>query len=83
MQIKLLELEGGAVSLEFEAEDLTGLTTAIRERFGVIRTIEKAPLYDIIEFGGEKFIYYHEWDPCLISQSVAGAKMLREIKIEG
>jgi hypothetical protein len=82
MEIKLLELEGGAVSLEFDEADQTSLSTAIRERFGVIRIIEKAPLYDVIEFGGERFTYYHQWDPCLISQSLAGAKMLREIKID-
>jgi hypothetical protein len=83
MKMNLLELEGGSVSLEFDATDLTGLKLAIQERFGVIRTLEEAPTFSEIEFGGERFTYYHEWDPCLISRSIAGAKMLRLIQAEG
>ena len=29
--------------------------------------------------GGERFLYYHEWDPCLLSTSAAGARLLRRL----
>ena len=79
MTIRLLKLKDGDMSLEFDEGDMDVLVTAIHERFGGIRTVRKLAVHDLVEFGGEQFIYYHEWDPCLISQSPKGVEMLREI----
>ena len=79
MVISLLELDGGGIALEFEEVDFDALRAAITSRFGVIRMLEQAALYSDVEFGGERFLYYHEWTPCLISRSETGKNMLRQI----
>ena len=79
MKVGLLELDSGAVSLEFDEADIGELRMVIQDRFGEIRNVETGPLNTVIEFGGERFIYYHERDPCLISQSTVGATMLRDL----
>jgi hypothetical protein len=80
--LTLLELDSGNVSLEFDEAELDALKAAIADRFGGIRTIRKTALHDVVQFGGEEFTYYHEWDPCLISQSAEGARMLRTVQTE-
>jgi hypothetical protein len=82
MAISLLELKDGGVSLEFAEEDVDDLVKAIQERFGEIQTVKKLAAHDLVEFGAEQFIYYYEWDPCLISQSPRGAEMLQEILLQ-
>ena len=79
MAVFLRELPSGGVSLEFDEADFQEITAAIRRQFGEIRILEESALYGDIEFGGEHFVYYHEWDPCLLSQSEKGKSMLRLI----
>lgn len=79
MAVSLLEMAGGGVSLEFDDADLAKVIAAIDAQFGAIRTLEEAALHSDVEFGGERFLYYHEWSPCLISRSDKGMAMLRQI----
>ena len=46
---------------------------------GPLATLERAALYDVVEVAGERLLYYREWDPCLISTSPDGARLLRRI----
>ncbi len=55
------------------------MAEAIRGRLGPLVTLERAALYDVVEVAGERLLYYHEWDPCLISTSPEGARLLRRI----
>jgi hypothetical protein len=81
MPVSLLELSDGGVSLELGAGDLDKVAEAICGRLGLgpLVTLERAALYDVVEVAGEQLLYYHEWDPCLISTSPAGARLLRRI----
>lgn len=80
MTIALLELPSGVVSLEFAEDDAARLNEAVARHFGTPRTLERSALYDVVEFGGERFLLYHEWDPCLISTSDGGAGKLRLLR---
>lgn len=79
MPVCLLELSDGGVSLELGAGALDKVAEAICARFGPLVTLERAALYDVVEVAGERLLYYHEWDPCLISTSPEGARLLRRI----
>jgi hypothetical protein len=71
MAVSLLEADGKVTSLEFDDGDENEVSAAIINRFGEIRTLEKTPTYNAIEFGGEYFVHYHEWTPCLIPEGPA------------
>ena len=76
--MKLIELDTGNVSLEYSAKEAAAVKRRLR-RAGVV-SIAKAATYDVVSVGGMSFIAMNEWDePCLISQSSAGAALLREI----
>jgi hypothetical protein len=78
--ISLIELSDGGVSLELADCDPERLAAeAIAAQLGPLATLERAALYDVVELGGERFLYYHEWDPCLISTSPKGARLLRRL----
>lgn len=79
MAVSLLEVDGEVRSLEFDEADLKEISEAIIDRFGEIRIYEKTPTYSEIAFGGERFIHYYEWTPCLLSQTGRGKAMLRLI----
>jgi hypothetical protein len=79
MTISLLDLPSGVVSLEFDAADAARLGAALAAHLGPVHVLEQSALYDLVEFGSERFLYYHEWDPCLISTSAAGAIALRRL----
>ncbi|MCS3449379.1 MULTISPECIES: hypothetical protein [Bradyrhizobium] len=79
MSVSLLEMGQGSVSLEFDDADVIEVRATIAGQYGAIRVIESAATYDEVEFGGERFLHYHEWTPCLISQSDKGREMLRLI----
>jgi hypothetical protein len=80
--ISLLELPSGNVSLEFDAADAGRLSAALAAA-GPVRVLERSALHDLVEFEGERFLYYREWDPCLISTSPAGASVLRRLAAAG
>jgi len=79
MAVSLLELSGGGVSLEFDEPDLAKIRAAIATQFGEILVLANGPLLSEVEFGGERFVYYQEWTPCLLSRSEKGASILRLI----
>lgn len=79
MAVSLLEAAGKVTSLEFDDADVKEVTAAIIDRFGEIRTLEKTPTYNEIEFGGECFVHYHEWTPCLLPKTERGKAMLKLI----
>lgn len=77
MAVSLLETDGKVTSLEFDDADVKEVSTAIINRFGEIRTLEKTLTYNAIEFGGECFVHYHEWTPCLLPKTERGKAMLK------
>ncbi len=80
MTISLLNLDSGSASLEFDDADWPAVKAAIISQFGEILPQELgAYAYINVEFGGEGFIYYDEFDPCLIAPTKKGADMLRLI----
>ncbi|SMR81683.1 hypothetical protein SAMN04488030_2135 [Aliiroseovarius halocynthiae] len=78
MAFRLLTLSNGHLSLEFEDADVATVSKGIKDYFGRPK-VQKSILYDLLEFGGGEFIYYHEWDPCLIAQSETGNEVLRAL----
>ncbi len=76
--MKLIELDAGNVSLEYRRED----AGVVRRRLGEAGRLRvtKAATHDVISVAGMKFIAMNDWnEPCLISQSIAGAALLRSI----
>ncbi|MCM8729428.1 hypothetical protein ACFO8O_00405 [Hephaestia sp. GCM10023244] len=76
--MKLIELDAGNVSLEYRPED----AAVVRRRLGEAGRLRvtKAATHDVISVAGMRFIAMNDWDePCLISQSTAGAALLRSI----
>ena len=76
--IKLLEMEAGVLSFEFEEEDIDAVKAAILELFEDASS-EPHILYSEIQFGGEAFTFYNEWGPCLIASTQAGGNILRAL----
>jgi hypothetical protein len=68
MAFKLITLTNGRVSLDFDQSDLPIVVEAITALYGA-PAMRKQVLCELWEFGGGEFIYYNEWDPCLIAQS--------------
>jgi hypothetical protein len=78
--ISLIELPDGEVSLELGDCGPERLAAeAIAAQLGPLATLERAALYDVVVLGGERLLYYHEWDPCLLSTSPQGARLLRRL----
>src|SRR3546814_2554213 len=76
--MKLIELDAGNVSLEYRPEDEAVVKRRLGEA-GRLR-VTKAATHDVISVAGMRFIAMNDWDePCLISQSIAGAALLRSI----
>ena len=79
MAISIQHLSGGGASLEFSTADLAAVRTAIAHRYGRMRRRWFVVAAEVT-FGGERFAFQNEWnDPCLISHSERGVKMLELI----
>ena len=80
MPVSLIELAGGGVSLELGAGDFDSVVQVL-PRLGLAPpvTLERSALYDVVEVAGERLLYCHEWDPCLLSTSAARASLLRRV----
>ncbi|WP_206539698.1 hypothetical protein [Leisingera sp. ANG-S5] len=76
---KILELSSGRLSLEFSASDLTAVREAIESIYGVPE-ITAYPACASVKFAGCMFVFQNEWnDPCLISQSEEGNRILKDL----
>ena len=79
MAARLLQLDLGIVSLEFDRTDMPDVRKAIQTLF------EDASesvfvLESEVEFGRERFAFQNEWDdPCLISKSARGSQILKQL----
>jgi len=81
MAISLLPLLNGSVSLEFDPVDFDGVREAILSLFGPMLR-DAQPTYARLTFGGETFLFEHEWaEPCLIAQNEAGTRMLEQLLV--
>ena len=81
MVARVLEFTETSVSLEYAADDVPAVKKAIRDLYGEPRELADHGTSTEIEIGGEKFAFQDEWDdPCLISNSVKGSAILREIE---
>ena len=79
MNVRILELNNGHVSLEFGEKDVSLVAMTATKLFGEVSHkpyIMAAEVY----FGGAKFTYQDEWnDPCLISNTDLGDACLRRV----
>lgn len=74
----LLALEGDAVSLEFDPGEREAVCDKLRA-LGSLSIVHENT-FDRITVLGEEFTYLDEWDqPCLISSTSGGSKLLRSI----
>ena len=79
MAVTLLPLSDGHYSLEFEPSDLPSVALAIRENYGVPDK-RQHPISIAYRFGGCSFTFLNEYDdPCLISGSAEGDKILKNL----
>jgi hypothetical protein len=79
MACRILELPEGSASLEFLEVDVSLVKQEIERRWGEPRLEQHATFVKVM-FGVETFLHTNEWDaPCLISNTTAGAKLLREL----
>jgi len=79
MAVTLLPLLNGHYSLEFEPADLPQVAAAIRDRYGVPNKRQHSTSAEY-RFGGCSFSFQNEWDdPCLISGSSEGDRMLQSL----
>ena len=79
--MQLLSLTNGRKSLEFAASDWPIVQTRLRQ----LGPMTSAGLADgeMLEVLGEKFFRMNDWDdPCLISSSPAGDKILASVVSE-
>jgi hypothetical protein len=76
---RLIQLESGLVSLEFEENNFSSINQAIERLWGMPDTVPHA-IHADMKFGGESFTFYFEWDEqCLISRTPKGSVMLAEL----
>jgi len=76
MTVRLLPLSNGHFSLEFDPSDLPSVASAVRDHFGAPDK-RQYPTSAVYRFGGCSFTFQNEWDdPCLISGSADGDKIL-------
>ena len=76
--MKLLQLPKGMVSLEFPPSERDDLMRRLALLGSVKR--QRHASHEKVSVGAVQFIHEDEWDePCLISTSVAGADLLREL----
>lgn len=76
--MKLLELDHGRVSLEFDA----GEWAEVQSRLSAFGAVARQPqaAYDLIRVGGEEFVLADDWEePCLLAKTAAGSAMLRQL----
>lgn len=79
--MNLLDLATGNVSLEFRAAEFDAILSALK-RFGKVR-VQPHASHEIVSVDGEELILMNEWDdPCLISQTRAGKKLLQAVADE-
>jgi hypothetical protein len=80
MSVSLLSV-GEHLSLEFGPSDLEAVRSYIREHYPDTGS-KVAGIATVVKFGGEDFTFQNEWDdPCLISHSSEGDKLLRNIHL--
>jgi len=79
MAARLVQLKSGHYSLELETSDMPLMEAAIRKRYDVIDR-EHYPFMSAYRFGGCEFTFANEHDdPCLISGSRKGDKILKTL----
>ena len=78
MAVSLLQA-GDFLSLEIDSGDLDAVKAYIKAEFPDVAS-EPAGIADRVKFGGAEFTFQNEWDdPCLISGSSEGDRLLRSI----
>jgi hypothetical protein len=78
MAVTLLRA-GDHLSLEMGSEDLDAVKAHIKSTYPDV-TSEPAGIATRVQFAGADFTFQNEWDdPCLISGSVEGDRLLRSI----
>ncbi|MEP4246937.1 hypothetical protein [Tateyamaria sp.] len=78
MAFRLLDLKDEGSSLEFEDADTPSVATAIKELFGEMSEI-KGILANELRFGGARFLFYFEIEPCIISNCDIGTSHLIQL----
>jgi hypothetical protein len=81
--MKLITLDDGHLSLEFSPENWSlvkaRLGGVMRHRLQNV-TLEQNPTHAIVSVSGVRLILLNDWDePCLISMSARGDRVLRSI----
>ncbi|AZV76695.1 hypothetical protein EBB79_01455 [Parasedimentitalea marina] len=81
MGYRLLDIQNGHFSLEFELEDRPCVASAIKERYGIPEETMHIMCTEYY-FGGSQFVFQDEWDaPCLISTSHNGNQILKMLHV--
>ena len=76
--MQILDLPEGKISLEFKPREASQILRRL-EQFGSVRRTPGA-IHQLITVGKVELIYYSEWDePCLISTTLAGSNLLRDL----
>ncbi len=78
MEYRLITLSNGHLCLEFEEVDLPKVVGTIVELFGT-PAVRKEILCELWAFAGGEFMYYREWDPCLVALSVDSNEVLQNL----
>lgn len=80
MAVELTYLSDGGCSLEFDTSDATVVVKAVRRLYGKLVVVRSYGPGATIRFGGCEFHYHDEWDdPCIISSSPEGEKILKAL----
>ena len=80
--MKILDISPGSLSLEFAPYEKAIVMQRL-EDFGRI-TVAHEATFDRIKVAQVELIYLNEWDePCLISSTPAGARLLKSIVAPG
>lgn len=76
--MRLLKLSSGRASLEFQIDEFESIRSKLRD-FGPVES-KMSGICTVLSVAKEELVYYNEWDePCLISGSVEGDRILGEI----
>jgi len=75
MAFRILELQGVSRSLEFDETDLPALREFLHSQFKEV-DIQENVLHADLFVAGTRLVFYHEWDPCLMSHDEQGSSLL-------
>jgi hypothetical protein len=82
MAVTILRLDNGHTSLEFAPSELSSVAASIQKLFGLPEQ-HRHILTTEYRFGGSRFTFQNEWDdPCLISGTVEGDEILKQLWAE-